>query len=356
MKKKILIAAAGTAGHLHPAQALADELLESGKYEVFFVGEKLSKNPFFAKEKYPFLDVSSPKFSKNPLFLVKALMGYGKGLLQTRKLIKKENISSAVGFGSYHTFSALLACLLFKIPYILFESNAVLGKVNALFAKKAKILAYQLFPLRGKNLKKVLLPIAKEKLQLVPKAKTFYKLEEDVFTLLVFGGSQGALSVNDLFLESLGGLKEKLPKFQVIHLVGQKANLEEVEKIYQKNEIKAFVTSFENEMNRAYSAADVIICRAGANSIFEQLHFQKPAIFIPYPFLKDKHQVHNAKFVCTQFQAGALFHQKELNPINFPEKVSLFLKEDYQSCLQELKKYGSQEKEPSLFSLVEETF
>ncbi len=345
MSKHVLIAASGTAGHMYPAQALAKELMEKKGYKVTFAGHNLSSNPYFDKKGFSYFNAESPSVCKNPVKFTLNLFVYLFGMLKTLSFIKKQKVELVVGFGSYHSFAALLASFFAKTPYVLFESNAKLGKVNQAFARKAKLLAYQLFdlaPVPGVNSQKVSMPFEKERFFHVDKeeARKSYSLEKDLFTILVFGGSQGALSVNKLFLESLGKISAKTKNFQVIHLLGFNTDKEQAEKRYEELGIKAHVAVYEEKMSLAYSASDMVVCRAGANSIYEQLYFKKPAIFIPYPFLPDKHQLHNARAVCKDYNAGIVLEQSKLTKSTLAEKILSFMKKEsftqYEKKLKEI--------------------
>lgn len=345
MSKHILIAASGTAGHMYPAQALAKELIEKKGYQVTFAGHNLSSNPYFDKSLFPYFNANSPSLCKNPFKFALNLFFYLHGTLKTISFLKKNKVELVVGFGSYHSFSSLLASVFANTPYVLFESNAKLGKVNHAFAKKAKLLTYQLFDLQkvpGATLQKVSMPIEKTRFFYVDKkeAQKFYGLKPDVFTILVFGGSQGALSVNRLFLEALPKIKSKTEEFQVIHLIGFNTNKESVEEKYARFGIKAHVAIYEEKMSMAYSACDMVVCRAGANSIYEQLYFKKPAIFIPYPFLPDKHQLFNARAVCKDYHAGITLEQTSLTSEILAEKLIAFMRKEsisfYEKKMQEI--------------------
>ncbi|PCI94403.1 hypothetical protein COB11_03875 [Candidatus Aerophobetes bacterium] len=345
MSKHVLIAAAGTAGHMYPAQALAKELMEKKGYKVTFAGHNLSSNPYFDKENFFYFNAKSPSVCKNPFKFTLNLFVYLFGMFKTLSFLKKQKIELVVGFGSYHSFAALLASVFAKTPYVLFESNAKLGKVNQVFARKAKLLTYQLFdlaPVPGVNLQKVSMPFEKGRFSHMDKeeARKSYGLEKKLFTILVFGGSQGALSVNKLFLESLTKICTKTKNFQVIHLIGFNTDKAQAIKRYEELGLKAHVAVYEEKMSVAYSACDMVICRAGANSIYEQLYFKKPAIFIPYPFLPDKHQLYNARSVCRDYHAGITLEQSNLTKSSLAEKILSFMKKEnlsfYEKKLQEM--------------------
>ena len=113
---KIIIAAGGTGGHLIPAQQLSDNLLKRKDIEITFVGNALSQNRNFKKEKYKYLDIPSSSFSKKNLF--KSLFLLLKGFLKSLFILRKIKPGLIVGFGSYHTFPLMLAAKFFRKKYV----------------------------------------------------------------------------------------------------------------------------------------------------------------------------------------------------------------------------------------------
>lgn len=290
MSKKIILAAGGTGGHLFPAQALAKELTEKG-LEVLFVGGRLGTNPFFQRQ-FPFQEISAATPSLSHFFVssYKIL----KGVLQSFKILK-ERPALVIGFGSFHAFPMLLAALLRGVPYLLFESDRLPGKVNRLFAKNAQICAVQFedVALKGKKVA-VAVPLWKgpQKNNVLEEAYAYFGLTAEYPVILVFGGSQGASGINRLFMETLNNLENK--NFQVLHFVGKGEDVEKVQKKYQDLKIRVLVKPFEEQMDRAWQVAHFAICRAGAMTLAEQFAFKVPAILIPYPLATGDHQTQNA--------------------------------------------------------------
>jgi UDP-N-acetylglucosamine--N-acetylmuramyl-(pentapeptide) pyrophosphoryl-undecaprenol N-acetylglucosamine transferase len=129
-------------------------------------------------------------------------------------------------------------------------------------------------------------------------ARRNYGLDPQRLTFLVFGGSQGALALNSLVCSSAAHhLAARTQQFQVIHLTGKEGLVEEIRAEYKGAGIQACVMAFESQMEQAWAAADLVISRAGASSIAEQMAFEIPAILIPYPHSKDHHQDRNADFM-----------------------------------------------------------
>lgn len=295
-RKKILLAVGGTGGHLFPAQALANELTE---FEVLFAGCLLSTNRYFQKDQFPFVEVrgGSP-LKRGVMQKARALFQIGVGLKESLKLLNTFKPDLVVGFGSFHSFPVLLAARLKKVPYLLFESNAIPGKVNRLFSAKALTSALQ-FPEAGRFLKGktelVQMPFwGKSSTPSRMEALAYFNLDPKKQTLLVFGGSQGADALNRIICNL------KLPdSFQIIHLTGSPAMATFALQTYSKHGILSCVKPFEEKMQLAWAAADVVICRSGGATIAELINYEVPAILIPWPGAADNHQEKNAQSLAT---------------------------------------------------------
>ncbi len=137
-ERYILFALGGTGGHLFPALSLARALKEKGREKLLFAGSGLASNSFFENEAFAYRELSAATpFSKRPLAAARSLVTLSKGVREALALIRDIQPGLVIGFGSFHAFPLMMAARLKKIPYLLFEPNAFLGKVNRLFAKKA---------------------------------------------------------------------------------------------------------------------------------------------------------------------------------------------------------------------------
>ena len=300
---KILIAAGGTGGHLFPAQALAEQLSDgSPELELFFAGAKLSTNSYFDKENYRFYDVASTTPFRGGV--VAALKSVGillKGIGESLKLLSKERPSLVIGFGSFHVFPLLCAAVLKRIPIVLFESNAIPGKVVRLFSKKAKWTGIYFSSARNYlkgHVIDVEIPVRKAiDLSLSKQtARRQFGLSPDVMTLLIFGGSQGAKGINKNILEMLPLLKNAGLFFQCIHFTGCDETATEVSRRCLELGVGCYAKKFEKRMDLAWGAADAVICRAGAMTLAELLRSEVPGILIPYPSASDGHQLKMRSF------------------------------------------------------------
>lgn len=317
LRKKVLFAAAGTGGHLFPAQALAEQLTwENGNVDLLFAGAYLSANPWFDKEKFRSCEITSASFfqgkTRHRFRTVGRLL---KGIWQSLRLLLREKPDLVIGFGSFHVFPLLCAAVIKRVPLILFESNSVPGKVVRLFSKRALFCGIYFSSarkhLKGKTVN-VEIPGKRRSSVSKKEALVALGLNPDRSTLLVFGGSQGAQKINQTMIGLLPQLKKANPGIQLIHFTGSEETAHEVFRLCQELEIPACVKKFEKQMEIAWSASDLVLCRSGAMTLSELLAHEVPGILIPYPAASDQHQLKNALFL--EQTVGGAIHFTE-NPL-----------------------------------------
>ncbi len=319
MQRTIIIAAGGTGGHLFPAQALAKQI--STDLHPVFMSAGLSDNQFFQKETYTFYDIPSATiFHKNFFMLLKAGGTLLRGVWKSLRILRKERPQFILGFGSFHSFPVLLAGKLLGIPFALYESNVRAGKVNRFLSKWARFSAVQ-FETDQIGLKGRIIPV-KMPTQVMTHLEDpyeYFQVEKKKCVVLVFGGSRGACSINELTLEML----PKLQEAQVIHILGRGQNLENVKKQYRDCGIKACIKAFEPKMFLAWTIADFCISRAGAMTLSEQIQFEVPSILIPYPYATENHQDFNADFMEKVVKGS--YHLRSVTLKTLTQSVQKFL-------------------------------
>lgn len=327
--KSIVIAAGGSGGHLFPAQTLALQLQSAYPfYDIVFIGKGLDTSRFFQRERFAYASVESSSISHKNLF--RGFFLLCKGVIQALSLLKKYKPSVVVGFGSFHSFPVLAAAVLRKIPIVLFESNAIPGRVNRIFSRFATLSCIQ-FPMAQKGLKgqcqEVSMPTWEgiEKKEVTEEeALAYFSLHKGRVTFLVFGGSQGARFINTVFIDALHKVHKQHTALQVIHLTGDKTSQEEIQNEYDKLGVVACVKHFEPNMAFAWKIADVAICRAGAATLSELIHFEVPSILIPYPYAAEQHQLKNALFLESLGGAFCL-EEKQVSTDNLLSLIEPFL-------------------------------
>lgn len=304
MQKTVVIATGGTGGHIRPAEVIGGLLKEYA--HVIYVGVLLDQNPYFNKEKERYYAVDGANFSEG---IVKGAKKIWRGAKESRQIFKEVQPNHIIGFGSFHSLPVLLGGRSLGISFSLYEPNTKMGKVNRLFAKGAKQVI-SLFPESPFGLKGNITPLSIESHQndhnAVEEARKFFHLDPLVPTILVFGGSKGAESINTLMMQIRNFLT---PTFQVIHFTG---NNKISESDYGAFGIKAFVAPYSRHMKEAWTACDFAICRSGAATMQEMIYYNRPAILIPYPLAMENHQYFNAKFMQDTIQGGKILEEGPL--------------------------------------------
>lgn len=310
-----VIACGGTGGHLFPGIAVAEALRARGHQVMLFVSEKeidtlaLSKRPDFQFEKLP--TVGFPSLYSPAIFGF--LRRFNESFSLCRSIYKKFNPQAVLGMGGFTSTAPVMAGKMRGAATFLHESNAIPGKANRFTARmvRAVLLGFkecaQFFPKTRTEVTGT--PIRTELARVDGRmARRKLGLRDDLTTLLVMGGSQGATGVNQAVIKSLP-LLHGLP-LQVIHLSGARDECLVADN-YRRENIPAYVAAFNHHMAEVYSAADFTISRAGAASLAELAGFSLPSILIPYPYAADDHQTRNAK-IFAGADAAILLKEAEL--------------------------------------------
>ena len=294
-----VIACGGTGGHLFPGIAVAEVLRDRGHEVILLVSEKeidalaLSEGANFPFEKLPTVGLPSP-FSPMVFGFVRR---FGQSLSLCRSLYRKFKPQVVLGMGGFTSTAPVLAGRMRGVSTFIHESNAVPGKANRLTARmvRAVLLGFkECAPFFPKVRTEVTGTPTRNELRRIDRrvARQELGLRDDLPTLLVMGGSQGASGINQALIKSLP-LLHSIP-FQVIHLSGSRDE-RLVSDNYRRENIPAFVAAFHHRMEEVYSAADFAIARAGAASLAELAVFALPGILIPFPYAADDHQTRNAE-------------------------------------------------------------
>src|SRR6476659_6012145 len=311
-----VIACGGTGGHLFPGIAVAEVLQNRGHAVMLLVSEKdidavaLSGRTNFQVEKLPTVGLPSP-FSP-------ALFGFTRRFVESlslcRSIYRKFNPHAVLGMGGFTSTAPVLAGRFRGIPTFIHESNAVPGKANRWTARAvhAVMLGFkECAPFFPKTHTEVTgTPVRTELVRLDRRvARQKLGLDEDLPTLLVMGGSQGASGINQALIKALPFL-QGVP-LQVIHLSGARDE-RLVADNYRRENVPAYIGVFHHQMEEVYSAADLVVARAGAASLAEFAAFSLPGILIPFPYAADDHQTRNAE-IYAHADAAILLKQSDLS-------------------------------------------
>ena len=297
--RQFVLAAGGTGGHLVPAFALAEELHARGHHVALVTdarGDAIPGKPEWLETHV----VPAGRFSKNPIQLFKGLRAVLAGRRMALQLFESFEPTAVVGFGGYPSLPTLLAARSAKVPSVIHEQNAVMGRVNRLLASGVDAIATsyrRTFRLDDKHRHKVELtgnPVRKPLLAL--RDEPFPPLDEDgLLRVLVTGGSQGARVLSEVVPDGLAMLPNALrSRLQVVQQC-RPEDIEAVRERYANHEIPAELGTFFEDMHYRLSRAHLFIGRAGASTIAELTTVGRPAILIPLPIATDDHQAVNAR-------------------------------------------------------------
>jgi UDP-N-acetylglucosamine--N-acetylmuramyl-(pentapeptide) pyrophosphoryl-undecaprenol N-acetylglucosamine transferase len=311
---KTIIAGGGTGGHLFPGIAVAEEFLRRNRENrILFIGtergleKKVLENLGF---QLCTLDVEGIK-GRGWLKIFGALSKIPRSLLQSYRIIGRFRPDIVVGVGGYASGPAVMTAHFMGIKTAIMEQNALPGTTNRILGKVVDRI-FLTFPDTGKCF-----PEDKTVVCGNPVRSVFLNERPDKkkpggeFTILVFGGSQGAHAINNAVIDALPYLKEMGKRMKIIHQTGEK-DVDTAAKKYKDCEMNAEVVPFIMDMAAAYRSSDLLICRAGATSIAEITASGKAAILIPFPFAVNDHQTKNAE-VLVRAGAAVMIHEKDLN-------------------------------------------
>jgi len=305
-RHKILVTGGGTGGHLFPAIALIEELktrFSDDQIDFLFIGtEQGLESSVLSDLDYPFRKIWIRGFQRgfsrrdilmNLLFPLRLIVA----LIQSVFIIKQFQPDFAIGTGGYTSGPPLRVAAIMRIPIFLHEQNVFPGKTTRMLSRYAKSIYTSFEDTRDyiKNITWFGTPLRRSLIS-VPKEQgiQYFELPYGIKTVLIFGGSQGSRALNDFWIGHLNKFIENT-KCQFIWQTGQ-ADYEKISNLYAENPY-VYVTPFIHEMGIAYSAADIIISRAGALTLAELCLYGKPSILVPLPSAAGNHQEINARIM-----------------------------------------------------------
>lgn len=327
----IIIAGGGTGGHLFPGIAIAEAFMaRDSKNRILFVN---TGNPFemsvLSERGFNRKTITAePIKGRGILQKTGALLKIPKGIYEAIRILKKFNPDLVVGMGSYSSGPMIMGAWILGIATVIHEQNIFPGITNRVLAPFADriyisfentkaLLDPEKTHLTGNPVRKDILKceMAKEKSGIED------NLRDHPFSILVLGGSQGAHGINMAVIDALKDLEEKDTYF-FVHQTGA-LDEKKVKDAYMIHGISARVQPFFNDMCHQYEKADLIICRAGATTVAEIAVIGKGAIFVPYPFAADNHQVLNAQALVDKGGAEMIL-EKDLSGRVLAEKISYY--------------------------------
>jgi len=292
-----VLAAGGTGGHMVPAHAVAQELIARGHRVALVTDERGARIPGLFEDVQTHV-LPAGRMSGGLRGWIRGFGAIREGRAMARRLYETFAPSAVVGFGGYPALPALLGAFAERIPTIVHEQNAVLGRVNRLVSGKVAAIATaypEVRRLKARHAHKVHLvgnPVRETVLALRDEPFPVFS-EESVLRLLVTGGSQGASILSQVVPAGLAMLPISLRRRLQVTQQCRPEDIEEVRRIYAEMEIPADLATYIEDMPTKLGWAHLVIARAGASTIAELTAAGRPAILIPLPTAMDNHQAYN---------------------------------------------------------------
>ncbi|MEJ2655656.1 MAG: undecaprenyldiphospho-muramoylpentapeptide beta-N-acetylglucosaminyltransferase [Desulfobacterales bacterium] len=326
---RVVIAGGGTGGHLFPGIAVAEELqTRSPKNKVLFVG---TGRPFE-------VSILSETGFAHKRITAEGLKGRGIwnqlvsmfkipiGVLESVLILKSFKPHLVIGMGGYSAGPLVIGAWLLGIKIVLHEQNMLPGITNRMLSRFADRIYVSFSETKfGAAAEKVRFtgnPVRKEIIQCAKGQKNIGNAsseKEGKFSILILGGSQGAHRINMAILEALEHIENREKMF-FVHQTGAQDETQ-VKQGYDKRGMTNDTRTFFKDMDRRYQNADLIICRAGATTVAEITALGKGAVFIPFPFAADNHQVLNAQSLVKE-RAAEMIYEKDLSGKALAQRIN----------------------------------
>lgn len=355
-----VLMAGGTGGHLFPALALAQELRRRSHIVHLATDKRTTQfgDAFPAREVHV-IPAATPSI-RNPVKFIKAGFTILNGTAQAWKVLREIKPDAVVGFGGYPCFPPFLAASLLRIPGVLHEQNAVLGRANRALARFAGTLAMSFEPTRYADKFKLRRELTGNPVRdrVREAAGMAYPPlgADDPIRLLIFGGSQGAKVFSDLVPSALAALDENIRRRLVVTQQCRPEDLDRVAESYRVARVNVELAAFFDDLPERIAKSHLVIGRAGASTVAELTVIGRPSILVPLPGSLDQDQRANAQIV-EQAGGGWLADQATLSPQSLATQLHDLLNSPDRlvSAAQMAKAIGRADAVERLADLVEQT-
>lgn len=312
---RILFVCDRSAGHIFPAFAMAQKIRRQNRNDkVYFFATSLSLKGYLIKEGFTVYG----KCFRSRNIAIEASYRFFEALY----LIFRIRPHKLIGFGGRDSFFLLLLGSLFLLDTSIYEPNVKCGRANIVLSFFVRKVLCGFVPEESEK-KYITVGIP-----LRPNIKKINKNDalnflgfDDEPVIFCFGGSQGSAFLNDIFTKLIGSIRGN---YQVIHLTGQREYFK-ISQFYNRINMKKFVKDFYYQMELLYSAADIVICRAGASTLGEISYYKLPALLIPHP-AAGGHQRANAMYF-KERQAAYVFLQQNFDFEQFRQTIENLLQD-----------------------------
>lgn len=318
----IVVAGGGTGGHLFPGIAVACEFAKRDPHSrVLFVG---AGRPFekeaLARAGYLHRTIVVEGFKGRALSgMMRSLVKIPGALRHSIGILSEVGADIVIGVGGYAAGPVALAAWLKGIPVVLCEQNIFPGITNRMLLPIARRIYVSFEDTRGRiDPTKMQFTGNPVRQQILDAAAAGPVTDQSHLTIMVVGGSQGAHAINVALMDALPHIRNK-QMIRFIHQTGS-ADRDQVTAAYGQAGIEAEVKDFFHDMASRYRRADLIVCRAGATTVAELTAMGKAALFIPYPYAADNHQVHNAR-VLVEKGAAQMVLEHDLSGVDLARRL-----------------------------------
>jgi UDP-N-acetylglucosamine--N-acetylmuramyl-(pentapeptide) pyrophosphoryl-undecaprenol N-acetylglucosamine transferase len=305
-----------------PALAIAQQLQKDYAAEVLFVGTARGiENRLVPAAGFPLRLVQVGALKNVSLATrLKTAFDLPRAVWDSRRILSEFHPGIVIGVGGYASGPAMLAAVLQRVPTLVFEPNFVPGFANRLVAPLVSGAAVH-FPETGRYFRRC-------EVTGVPVRDAFFQIANQnpastKPTLLVFGGSQGAHAINQVVMNSVAELRQRVPGIHIIHQTGER-DYNDAQAAYTNLGDCVEVYRFIDDMPGLFAQAGLLLCRSGASTVAEVTAAGKPAVFVPFPRAADDHQKRNAEAL-ERAGAGVMLEESKLSRESLVETVgSLF--------------------------------
>ena len=335
--KRLIISCGGTGGHFNPGLSTACSFRDAGGEALLILGGKHfdEQSRTAATNGIEYRRVSCAPLAKDPSGAWRFLSQQARGIREAKAIFREFKPDAVLSMGAFPSIPASLAAWFTGVPLYLHDGNARIGKSNRVFSRVAAGLALSFPAVNADTLRcpseVTGLPLRKSLLEDVPasKAEAIARINATrgtAFTpdrpvVLVFGGSLGAAAINENFTIPMD--HPAAHSLQVIHLSGP-GKFEAIHDKYSACGIDALTLESASDMQNLYTAADLVVCRAGGSTVSELAIFGRYAVLIPYPYAAEGHQDDNAKLLA-QTGAARIVANSECSPELFRSILAEFL-------------------------------
>ncbi|MEW6608729.1 MAG: undecaprenyldiphospho-muramoylpentapeptide beta-N-acetylglucosaminyltransferase [bacterium] len=329
---KVAITVSGTGGYIYPGIVIARELKKrENQTEIRFIGKVKSREAC----EFSFTQIDVREWNRRFLSLgtIKFVWKIMEGFVKSILFLKEFQPDVVVGMGGYASFTPIISAHLLGIPTLIHEQNVRPGLATEILVRVADKVAVSFIESKRYLHQAIITgnPV-RERIGEIDRISglSHFNLDSRKFTILVFGGSLGAHSINNAIIDALPYLEEVSNRLQIIHIAGVRDYDWMLEHV-KESKIGIQVFPYIQEMENAYAVADLVICRAGATTISEIIKCRIPCILIPYSYAASHHQLVNAevlekkgqiKMILDKDLSGNLLAKKILELLNDKEELN----------------------------------